>query len=76
MDPATSTIEVYRLGRGRDGVANEVREMLKAGDWTVVSDAMEGDAILIAARKQGATYRARFTGDVWTAAIRLEAVVP
>ncbi|MEO8703839.1 MAG: hypothetical protein ABI867_27560 [Kofleriaceae bacterium] len=58
-------ILLYKVPRGRDAVIAEVRELLKAGGWTISKDdsSPSGRAIRIEVKKNDKTYKVSFTGD-------------
>lgn len=58
-------IQLYKIPRGRDAVVAEVRAALDKGAWEIVKDeaSPSGSAIRIAAKKDGKTWKASFTGD-------------
>ena len=64
-------IQVYQVPRGRDVVVAEVRELLKAGKWTITKDdpSPSGRAIRIEVKKADTAYKVSFTGDATRTAI-------
>jgi hypothetical protein len=64
-------IQVYQVPRGRDAVVAEVRELLKAGKWTITKDdpSPSGRAIRIEVKNGDALYKVSFTGDATRTAI-------
>jgi hypothetical protein len=64
-------IRVYQVPRGRDVVIAEVRELLKAGKWTITKDdpSPSGRAIRIEVQRGDTVYKVSFTGDATRTAI-------
>jgi hypothetical protein len=58
-------ILMYKVPRGRDAVAKEVRESLKTGGWTITKDTTSpsGSAIRLEVKKADKLYKVSFTGD-------------
>ncbi len=57
-------ITVYEVPRGRHAVVAETRATLKTRNWQIVKDdSSAGSAVRLTVKKDGATWKASFTGD-------------
>jgi hypothetical protein len=58
-------ITTYRVPRGRDAVVTECRAALKSGGWEITKDepSPSGNALRLTVKKNGAIWKASFTGD-------------